>query len=149
MPKTKIILFTFTALLLVVGTAGCSKLCNSGYEGSRCNQLTTTKFVAKWNAVDSPNLIYTDTILQGTQINDVTLSSSFSGHHFAHIINASVAAQTLTIPVQQPDLDSIFVQGIGLMSDDQKSISFTYQITSGPDSSRLTVNHTGTWTREN
>ena len=135
-------------LLAVIGS--CSKLCNSGYEGSRCNQLSTTKFVGKWSAVDTPGtLIYTDTIIRGSVIEDLVLSSSFSNHHFSHNISASVINNVLTIPYQQPDSASIFIAATGIMSDDHNTIVFAYQITVGADSTRVTTIYGGTWARQN
>jgi hypothetical protein len=151
MRKTYLRPLIFAASLIIVFiVAGCTKLCNSGYEGSRCNQLTTTKFIARWNAVDTPgNLTYTDTINQGPEINDITLSTSFAGHHFSHIINASVANNVITIPYQQPDSGGNFVKGTGTISDNQDSILFAYQIISGVDSPQLVTNYAGTWLRAN
>ena len=65
MPKTQY--FSALAAILFLMIAGsCTKLCNSGYEGSRCNVLTTTKFTGVWNAVDTPgNITYKDTISPG------------------------------------------------------------------------------------
>jgi len=135
------------ALLLFIGA--CSKLCNSGYEGSRCNVLTTAKFEGQWSVVDTPgNIIYVDTISQGSAPGGIIISSSFAGHHFNHIINASVAADEITIPVQQPDSGGNFVQGTGTISTDHNHISLSYQLISGPDSARVTTNFNGSWTRQ-
>jgi hypothetical protein len=135
-------------LLLLAGA--CTKLCNSGYEGSRCNVLTTTKFTGQWNVVDTPgNLIYIDTISQGSVLGDITLSIAFAGHHFNHVINASVAADVVTIPYQQPDSATNFVQGTGTISKDDKNITFTYQLISGTDSTKVISNYAGTWVKQN
>ena len=143
-----LIIIVVLPLLVLIGS--CSKLCNSGYEGSRCNQLSTTKFVGKWSAIDTPGtLIYTDTITQGSVIEDLILSSSFSNHHFSHNVLASVINNVLTIPYQQPDSSNIFVAATGTMSDDHNTIVFAYQITVGADSTRVTTIYGGTWTRQN
>jgi hypothetical protein len=157
MPKHYISMFktnksplTIAILLLLVAAAGCSKLCNSGYEGVRCNELVTAKFIGIWSAVDTPgNLTYSDTINQGTSINDINLSSSFAAHHFAHIIRASVATNAITIPYQQPDSGNTYLQGTGIISDDHHTIMVTYQIIIGVDSPQIISNYAGTWVRQN
>jgi hypothetical protein len=140
---------TIAAPLLMLAIGACSKLCNSGYEGSRCNVLTTAKFEGQWGAVDTPgNIIYLDTIAQGAALGGITLSASFAGHHFSHTINASVSEDVLTIPYQQPDSANNFVQGTGTISADHNHISLNYQLISGPDSARVTSSYGGTWTRQ-
>jgi hypothetical protein len=136
-----------TIIILVVLAASCSKLCHSGYEGSRCNVLTTAKFEGTWNAVDTPgNLTYKDTITAGAVINDIIISSSFAGHQFNHVINASVLGNAITIPLQRPDTTLNYVQGTGTISSDHNSIYFTYQLISG-DSQQVITSYTGTWNR--
>jgi hypothetical protein len=139
-----------TLTIALLATCACSKLCNTGYEGSRCNVLTASKFEGNWSAVDTPgNLAYIDTISKGTAINDITLSASFTGHHFNHAISASVLENVITIPYQQPDTGNNFVKGTGTLSADNNHITFTYQLISGVDSQQSITNYTGTWTRLN
>ena len=136
--------------LTLITLGACSKLCKTGYEGSRCNELTVTKFEGQWSAVDTPgNLVYLDTISKGSAVNDITFSASFSGHHFSHVIAASVLDSVITIPYQQPDADSIFVQGVGTLSPDNNHILFNYQFIVMVDTLQLKANYTGTWTRVN
>jgi hypothetical protein len=147
--KNKLVL-TIAVVVLIAIAGSCSKLCNSGYEGSRCNELTTTKFIGRWSAADTPgNLAYVDTISQGPVIEDITLSASFAGYYFHHAINASVAGTTITIPYQQPDSDTAYVQGTGTISDNNDLISFTYQIITGADTPQHITNYTGTWSKQN
>ena len=141
---------TITAFSILVAISACRKLCNEGYEGSRCNVLDTTKFIGQWNAVDTPgNLIYVDTISQGPVLGNVILSVSFAGHHFSHVINASIEDTIITVPYQQPDSANNFVQGTGSISADKKHISFAYQLISGIDSQRVIINYGGNWTKQN
>ena len=144
--------YILSALLaIVLLTAGsCSKLCNTGYEGSRCNVLETAKFAGRWAAVDTPgNLVYVDTITQGA-LYDIALSSSFNAHHFSHPINAAVQNDSLmTIPYQQPDNDSNFVEGSAVISKDHNSIAINYQILMGPDSGRTIKLYSGNWIKQN
>ena len=139
-----------SGFLLLSAIGACTKLCNSGYEGSKCNILTTSKFTGHWAAVDTPgNITYSDTINQGTVLGDITLSSSFAGHHFNHIINASVQNDAFTIPRQQPDSAGNYVQGMGNISSDHNTLTFTYQLISGPDTAPVIANFGGTWVRQN
>ncbi len=139
---------TCMAVLLLLIAGSCSKLCNSGYEGSRCNVLATTKFTGVWAAVDSPGgVTYLDTISQGAVFGDITLSASFAGHHFSQVINASVSEDILTIPFQKPDTSNNYVQGSGTINSDHNNISLSYQLFSGPDSARVSTNYRGSWTR--
>ena len=141
-------ILAISAVISLMAMGACSKLCNSGYEGSRCNELTTTKFLGTWSAIDTPgNLAYTDTISQGGVLGDITLSTSFNSHHFNHIINASVQTDVVTIPYQQPDSGKDFVSGTGTISAGHNSISFSYQIVNAKDSPAITTNYTGTWKR--
>jgi len=143
-------LLTISALSLLLVLGACSKLCNSGYEGSRCNVLSITKFEGNWSAVDTPgNLNYTDTITKGVAINDIILSPSFANHHFTHAINASVLENVVTIPYQQPDSASNFVQGSGTLNSDNIHISFSYQLISVVDTGRVILNYAGAWSRQN
>ena len=148
MTTKKILAISAFLLLLILGA--CTKLCNSGYEGKRCNILATSKFLGYWNVVDTPgNLTYTDTISQGAVLVNITLSSSFAGHHFNHIINASVIEEAITIPYQQPDSGGNFVQGTGTISSDNNHITLTYQIVSATDSPHISTAYAGIWTRQN
>jgi len=141
---------TFGIALTLITISACSKLCNAGYEGSRCNVLAVTKFEGNWGAVDTPgNLVYVDTISKGTAINGIVFSTSFAGHHFNHTIIASVLDSVITIPYQQPDADSIFVQGIGTLSTDKNHLLFNYQLIVVADTLQLKANYTGNWTRIN
>ena len=143
-------ILTIAAFLGLLATTACNKLCDSGYEGKRCNVLSTTKYVAAWNAIDTPgNLIYIDTITQGAALGDITLSTSFAGHHFNHVINASVVLTAITIPNQQPDSGGNFIQGTGKINSDNSQISFSYQIISGTDTPQIITNYSGIWTRQN
>jgi hypothetical protein len=141
---------TIALCAALLAISACSKLCKTGYEGSRCNELTITKFEGVWNAVDTPgNLVYVDTINKGPAINDITLSILFAGHHFSHVINASVADSVITIPYQQPDTGANFVTGTGTLSADNNHILLFYKLVSGLDSPQVVTNCTGTWTRQN
>jgi hypothetical protein len=142
--------FTIGIVLALTTISACSKLCNAGYEGSRCNELTVTKFEGNWSAVDTPgNLVYIDTISKGGTINDIMLSVSFAGHHFNHAVIASVLDSVITIPYQQPDADSNFVQGIGTLSPGNNHILFNYQLIVVADTLQYKANYTGSWTRIN
>jgi len=149
MTKTKLIPYLLiSAALLLVGA--CSKFCNSGYEGSRCNELIVTKFEGRWNAVDTPgNQTYVDTIAAGSAINEITFTSGFAGHHFSHPVTASVLGYALTIPYQQPDSSGYFVRGSGTVSNDNNQITLSYQLISGPDTSQTILQYSGNWTRIN
>lgn len=149
MDRGKAIL-TVMAFLMLLAIGACSKLCNAGYEGSKCNELATAKFLGRWSAVDTPgNLMYTDTISQGAVPEDIAFSASFAAHHFNHVINASVAAGVITIPYQQPDTGNSFVQGTGSISSDNNHISLTYQIITGLDSPQIITGYAGSWVRIN
>ena len=140
------ILTILGALLLI---SACSKLCNSGYEGSSCNTLTITKFEGNWKAIDTPgNLQYTDTITKGVAINDITFSTAFAGHSFVHTVSASVLDSVITIPNQQPDQGGYFVRGTGILTPDNKQINFNYELITGPDSSQTILSYTGIWLKQ-
>ena len=146
---TKTIL-TISAFLLLLAAGACSKLCNSGYEGKRCNELSTTKYLGYWSAVDTPgNLTYTDTISQGPVLGDISFSPSLAGHRFNHAVNASVITTEITIPYQQPDSGGHFIKGTGTISSDSRNITLSYQIISIVDSPHVIGTFAGLWTRQN
>jgi hypothetical protein len=112
--------------------------------------LTVAQFEGTWSAADNPgNLAYTDTITKGAAINDIVFSVSFANHRFHHPVNASVLDSVITIPYQQSDADSLFVQGTGILSTDNNHITFNYQLITAPDSPYVITSYTGTWTRLN
>ena len=127
--------------------SACTKLCRSGYEGSHCNDLSRPKFVGTWSAVDTPgNLIYTDTISNGSGVAGIIISKSFAGNYFSHAIYASASGPNITIAAQKPDSNLFVLQGTGTISTNDSIIFWSYQITKNLDSP-VTTNYSGIWTK--
>jgi hypothetical protein len=89
-------------------SGACS--CPSGYEGTNCETLWTTKFIKTWTAPSDQNVAsgvklnpYTCIITQGSAMNTLIIGTGFYDNFFQHSINATVNGNTLTIPSQQPD----------------------------------------------
>ncbi len=134
----------FLVLLTCIGA--CTKLCEGGYEGNRCNILSRDKFLGAWNAVDNPgNIAYKDTITEGAHVADVFVSNGFNGGRFVHPISAVVNRSTLSIVVQRPDGDSVEISGSGILQDNV--LTWSYMIIDRTGLTNDTTICLGTWTR--
>jgi hypothetical protein len=130
-------------LLFLAGSiTGCTKLCNAGYEGQHCNTPIRAKFEGTWKALDSPgNISYNVAISDGAGITGVTVSNNFASNYFTHNLNGIISEQTLTIPMQQPDSASHFVQGTGFLNGN--TLNWSYLLINGAD----TTYYTGVWSK--
>src|SRR5687767_9142903 len=91
--KTMNIVFKFSIIAcacILMGTlTSCTKTCDAGYEGKRCDVEIREKFEGAWNALDNPgNFAYTDTISKGTGVLDVLILRRFGADTFARAIKA-------------------------------------------------------------
>jgi hypothetical protein len=121
--------------------------CEAGYEGLTCDDLSKTKFIKSWSAVDvetpsNNQSIYTCIIADGTTLNNVVISSSFADAFFTNNINATISGNTISIASQEPDSDGYFVNGTGEYSASTGDITWTYTLT---DPSNAVLNYNGTW----
>src|SRR5690606_15659855 len=136
MKKVRLVL---VASLLSVGAistlTSCgddTKTCPVGYEGKNCDTEMRTKFVKNWSATDKTaggtDLVYTCNIVEGSAINSVIISNTFSDNFFGQTINATVDGNTIKIENQKPDgsLSGYAVEGTGTYSGAQ--ISWNYYL---------------------
>jgi hypothetical protein len=123
--------------------------CPTGFEGTSCETEMRTKFYKNntaWSATDkktgsTDEKIYTSTIVPGTAITEVKIGS-FGDIFETKPVVATVSANTINIASQDPDNDGYQVEGSGSYNTADKTITWTYTITS-PISGKSSF--TGTW----
>jgi hypothetical protein len=127
-------------------TASCS--CAIGYEGLRCDTLSRTRFIRSWSASDlitggSTPLSYTANIAAGvsSDVTQVIIGAAFSDNFFVNSINAIVSGTTITIPLQNPDVNKYTVSGTGTFANNKITWSYTIK----NDSTSVTQVYSGTW----
>jgi hypothetical protein len=118
--------------------------CPTGYEGTKCETESRTKFTKSWACSDitgsAPALVYNCVISNGVNVTSVIISNTFSSNFFANTISATVNGNTITIPQQTPDNNGVKVSGSGTISGNK--INWTYTLTSATNQ---VLNYTGTW----
>ncbi len=152
---TQIFKNSFAALLLIgtlavmFSTLSCNKLCDGGYEGKRCDVPIRDKFLGVWNAVDNPgNLTYKDTISEGSDVQDVVISRSFSMDTFHRPIRATISDNAINIATQRPHpAKPLLVEGTGTISSDFTTISWTYNLIDTSQTPHAVTNYTGVWSK--
>jgi hypothetical protein len=148
----KVIIKISFIVLLAMGIANvisCSKICDEGYEGNRCDVEIRDRFEGTWNAADEPGgKIYGNTISKGTGILDLVVASSFSDSVFFRPIKATATSNSIVINRYKPDTSKIEVEGNGLISEDYKRIDWTYNLINTYDSPEVRTPYTGVWTRQ-
>lgn len=134
------------AVCIVLFQGSCTKLCDNGYEGDKCDVPVRQKFIGVWSAVDNPgNLQYTDTISIGTGLLDVVISNGFAQNYFANPVKATVSGNQVSIAKQNPDNDSLYVQGTG--SIDNGTLTWNYTLINNTDSPQISTSYTGVWSK--
>lgn len=123
-----------------------SCICATGYEGTKCETKVAEKFIKTWSATDkktgsSTDIIYTSPVIAGTTIMDVKIGN-FSKDFFDNPVLATVNGNTITISSQEPDADGYKVSGTGTYNSSDKTISWTYTLTSPISGDQ---GYTGTW----
>lgn len=141
--------FPASLLIVVLSIMSCNKLCDDGYEGKRCDVPIRDKFLGIWNAVDNPgNLIYKDTISEGSDILDVVISRNFSMDTFHRPIRATINQNTINIATQRPHpAKPLLVEGTGTISNDFATISWTYNLIDTSQTPPIVTNYTGVWSK--
>ena len=139
-------LVSFGAITTLSSCGDDTTTCPVGYEGKNCDTEMRAKFVKNWSASDKTasgnDLVYTCNVVEGSAINSVILSNTFSDAFFAHTINAVVDANTIKINSQKPDANGNYsVEGSGTFSANE--ISWNYYIIH--DSTNVEYVHTGIW----
>ncbi len=145
----------FKSFLLVVvfvsatGIYSCSKLCDEGYEGKRCDVEMRVKFIGVWNGVDNPGgFTFTDTISNGTGIIDVLILRRFGADTFNRSVKATVNGTTISIARQKPESSrTLEIQGIGTINSDGNIINWNYDLIDTTVSPILITSYTGVWTK--
>lgn len=95
----------------IYGTCnGSNCVCNTGYDGDSCSELTTQKFIGEWDAVDScqTNIYtYSATIAASASVLNQIKITNLGRFGSSFTVTADVLRTTITIPDQH-------VQGIKL-----------------------------------
>jgi hypothetical protein len=134
--------------ILLFGVGSCSKICDEGYEGTRCDVEIRERFEGNWNATDEPgNKVYVTTISKGTGVLDLLISNSFADSTFSRTVKATASPNSITIPNQRPDTSKIYVEGTGIIDNDDKRITWTYNLINKYDSPAVVTPYTGVWSK--
>lgn len=129
---------TFVAVALIGGLAtfsSCTKTCDSGYEGDKCNTEIRAKFVGQWQGNESCTVgsdTYTLTIANASDILKITLNNVYGQ---AFVATATVEGTTFTVANQNVG-GTVNVQGNGSLSG--SVLTFTYTINDGVSSNSCT-----------
>src|SRR4051812_12845003 len=115
-----------TLVVFIVSINACSKICDEGYEGKRCDIEMREKFEGQWHATDNPGgLTFTDTISKGNAITDVLILRRFGADTFNRAVKATINASSITIAKQKPDSGrELYIEGTGALSDDEHTINW-------------------------
>jgi hypothetical protein len=128
------------AFAAVTGVSSCTKVCDTGYEGDKCDVKIRDKFIGQWQGQETCTVgtdSYTLTIgASGTDILKVTLNNIYNQ---AFTATATVDGTTFTVANQNVG-GTVTVQGNGTVSGN--NISFQYTISDGTTSNTCTF--TGT-----
>lgn len=134
--------------LSLLAVSSCSKLCDEGYEGKRCDVEIRDKFEGNWNAVDEPGTkTYPVAISEGTAILDVLISRSFSDSVFIKTVRASISGDSIIISEQKPDTSKIYVSGAGVLESSRNKINWNYNLINRYDTVDAVTSYTGVWAR--
>jgi hypothetical protein len=100
------------------------------------------KFIGTWTCVESSNLTYTVKILASSSNESEVLLENF--HHLGQNEHAigSIAGYSITIPEQTMCDGEWDVKGSGLMTANQKTISFQYTVAGGPNLETVNATYT-------
>lgn len=131
---------TVAAFAAVAGVSSCTKVCDEGYEGDKCDVAIREKFIGQWQGQESCTVgsdSYTLTIAaSGSDILKITLNNVYNQTFTA---TATVDGTTFNVANQNVG-GTVNVQGNGSVSG--SNISFQYTINDGTTSNTCTF--TGT-----
>jgi hypothetical protein len=141
--------FVLLIVLAIAAIGSCSKVCDEGYEGKRCDVEIRAKYEGAWHANDNPgNLAFTDTISKGAGILDVSIMRIFGTDTFNRAVKANVSGNTITIASQKPESGrELYIQGSGTIADDYQTINWSYTLTGNSGGIPDTSSFTGVWTK--
>lgn len=144
--KSFMTIAAFSALTIV---SSCTKTCDEGFEGDKCDTEIRAKFIDNYDVSESKNsnapYSYTTSITTSSaNVLQVNISE-LGGNFFNSSVKATVDGTSLTIASQDPDSDGYTIAGSGTISNN--TVSLTYTIT-GEDGggSVVTDNYSATLT---
>ena len=137
---------TFCAVALIgaiATTSSCTKTCDAGYEGTKCDTKIRTKFLGQWQGNEtcttgSDNYVIT-VAESGSDILKVTVSNIYNNGSPILVATATVDGTTMTIANQNVG-GTVTVQGTGTVNGN--TISITYTISDGTNSNSCTFSGT-------
>lgn len=139
-----ILLFILTGVAL--WQSSCTKLCDNGYEGKRCDVPVRNKFIGVWMAEDNPgNITYTDSITAGAGLLEVIISENFAQNYFNKPIEATVDEDNIYIARQSPDSNNFYVEGSASISNNNQTLTWNYKLINATDSPEISTPFTGVW----
>ena len=109
----------------------CMCICPQGFEGSSCEMLSREKLLGSWPAREecmaSGIARYNVSFTEGDFFNEVRISNFWD--YFDNTVVAIVDSADIYIPLQNPDDDSLFIEGYGIYSYGGRTITFNFQVT--------------------
>ena len=120
--------------------------CNAGYEGDSCTVLTTAKYVANWNAVDTCSArvwSYVATIASSSVIANQFIITNFGHFGSSFTVYADVSGTSFTIPTQNKM--GVTVSGSGTIDVIDSNIAYIYIDYSVEDEFHNTDHCSGEW----
>lgn len=142
------------AFAALTGVSSCTKVCDTGYEGDKCDVQIREKFTGvvstTYRAIEdgsnSSPADYTIVISKSnSDIQKILITNMWD--LFTNNVVATVDGNEFTIASQEPDNDGFVVQGSGTISGDV--ITVNYSVTDNNSTPATTdVITNGTWTKQ-
>ena len=125
---------TFIAVAVIgsIATlASCTKTCDEGFEGDKCDVEIRAKFFGTYSASQTKNggaaTTSVATITTSTaNINTINISN-LPNNFFSSSVKATVTGTAFTIASQDPDNDNYIITGTGALTG--TTITITYTVT--------------------
>lgn len=137
---------TVAAFAAVAGVSSCTKVCDEGYEGDKCDTEWRTKFIGTYQFADvCPSGNYTGTATISVSSNNVVtvLLTNYAGIGPAVTINGKLEESNKLVLTGQAGGGFTINTATGTMTNNL--INWTYSITDGGGS---TETCTSTWTKQ-
>ncbi|NNC96298.1 MAG: hypothetical protein HKN92_12130 [Chitinophagales bacterium] len=123
--------------------------CVAGYEGTLCETESRTKVKGIWTVNDNCSLSgtssYAVTVGNGATVDGITVDNFWE--FFVNDVTATINGVVVTIPRQEPDADSFYVEGTGTYDATSNTISFAYDISDESSTPIVVDQCTSTWNK--
>ncbi|MCW5909023.1 MAG: hypothetical protein KIS94_14250 [Chitinophagales bacterium] len=134
------------AFAAITGITSCTKVCDNGYEGDKCDVQWRTKFIGTYQFADvCPSGNYTGTATITVSANNVVtiLLTNYAGIGSSATINGTLDESNKVVISSQAAAGFTINNATGTMTNN--IINWTYTITDGASN---TETCTSTWTKQ-